>query len=982
MPRITTTIGLQLRIVVLVLVLMTATFAFIAVWGGQARDRARAQMEEQRGVSVQLAAARIDGLVRRDLSQLRAIAQTLAEVRGDPADTLWTVLTTGGTDQAFFSGVFLADESGRFIAGSSPLADVEKGSVLPQAALLQSLVRRGGTGVSSAVPFGAAGAKSVLMAVPVTTDDTQPGSILFGVVPLAGSAFVQTIEPLAVGETGYAEIFDSAGVPLVDTPPERAFGTSEHEAPLASLLATGEPGITTCGGCHAADTAAPGRQVVMSQHVVAFAPIPGALWGVVAAQSESEITAPLRELQWPLVAGAIVLFLFAFVFAWLAGRNVVKPLNRLMVACEGIAGGDMERPVPAVGVGEIRRLAHAFETVRDRLSAALSEVVSWNVVLEERVQEKTEDLSRTVHELQESAEEVLLRNQELQALNEVLLAAGESLDLQTVLRLVSRSLADLFKADGVTILVTHQEGETFWHSGMDLPESSLRDVLDHVSPDADGHERAPDPMFVADLRAEDDPAYAVLADAGVGSLALVLLRFRERPVASLALAFKKRRTFASRDLELLGSIGSPLALAIDRTLLYRGQQRAAARASALLGIATEISTLQSLDHVLEHIVDEAATLLGMDRARLVLFREDGLETTVSVSEGTRTVRVTEGQPSRSQELGGMAIDTGAPVWTADYTTDTRLDEGARAAARKDGVRSGIAVPLQVGDRAIGALYVGSASPNQFQEEDVSLLQGFASHAAIAIENARLFSEAAKVEALRELDALRSHLVSTVSHELRTPLAGIKAYATALLRTDVKRSERQQREYLTAIDQDCDRLTELVEESLDMSRIKAGMSGIEREALSPKTMIERAVAAIRPVARGRTLGYEADASLPDVWADSARMQQVLGNLMQNALNFSKPPSPVTVSAQLAGDEILFSVSDYGIGIQSDEQERIFEPFYRGGNGGGSVRPRGTGLGLAISKGLVEAHGGRIWVESESGSGSTFWFTLPVYHPGKG
>ena len=980
-PRITTTIGLQFRIVVLVLVLMTATFAFIAVWGGQARDRVRAQMEEQRGVSVQLAAARIDGLVRRDLSQLRQIAQTLAEVRGDPADTLGTVLTPQGQDQPFFSGVYLADKSGRFIAGSSPLAGVAVGFTLPQAALLQSLVRPGQPGVSSAVPFGAAYEMSVLIAVPVAPDDTQSGSILFGVVPLNGSAFVQTIEPLAIGETGYAEIYDSSGAPVVDTPSDRSFGTLEHEHPLASLLATGQPGVTSCSGCHAADSASADRQVVMSQHVVAFAPIAGAGWGVVAAQSESEITAPLRQLQWPLIVGACVLFLFAFVFAWLAGRNVVKPLNRLMVACEGIAGGDLKRPVPAVGVGEIRRLAHAFDTVRGRLSAALSEVVSWNAVLEERVQEKTEDLSRTVHELQVSTEEVLNRNQELQALNEVLLAAGESLDLETVLRMVSRSLADLFSADGVTILVTQRGGETLWHSGMDLPDPCLRELLDDVTVNTDGRERFADPVVIDDLRAEGGQAYACLADAGVGSVALLSLRFRDHPVASLALAFKKRRVFASRDLELLRSMGSPMALALDRTLLYRGQQRAAARASALLGIATEISTLQSLDHVLEHIVDEAATLLGMDRAQLVLFREDGLETTVSVSEGTRTVRVTEVQPSRSQELGGMAIDAGAPVWTDDYSTDPRLDAGARAAAEEDGVRSGIAVPLQVGDRAIGALYVGSVSPNQFQEEDVSLLQGFASHAAIAIENARLFSEAAKVEALRELDALRSHLVSTVSHELRTPLAGIKAYATALLRTDVKRSERQQRDYLNAIDQDCDRLTHLVEESLDMSRIKAGMSKLELEALPPKTVIERAVSAIRPVARGRTLGYEADASLPNVWADPARVQQVLGNLTQNALNFSKPPSPVTVSAQLVGEEVLFGVSDFGLGIEADEQERIFEPFYRGGNGG-SVRPRGTGLGLAICRGLVEAHGGRIWVESETGNGSTFWFTLPVYHPAKG
>ena len=292
----------------------------------------------------------------------------------------------------------------------------------------------------------------------------------------------------------------------------------------------------------------------------------------------------------------------------------------------------------------------------------------------------------------------------------------------------------------------------------------------------------------------------------------------------------------------------------------------------------------------------------------------------------------------------------------------RFGEAAQEAAWADGICSAIAVPLQAGSRVIGVLYVGSASANQFQEEDVSVLLGFASHAAIAIENARLFSEAGKVEALRELDTLRSQLVSTVSHELRTPLAGIKAYSTALLRTDVKRSDRMQREYLSAIDQDCDRLTTLVEESLDMSRIRAGMPGLNREALSPATAIERAVAAIRPVAKRRRHRVEVDPDLPPAWGDPERVHQVLGNLLTNAVNYSKSPSPVTVSASLVGEDIRFAVADRGVGLRPDEYERIFEPFYRG-DGAKAARPRGTGLGLAICKGIVEAHGGRIWVESE-------------------
>jgi signal transduction histidine kinase len=167
----------------------------------------------------------------------------------------------------------------------------------------------------------------------------------------------------------------------------------------------------------------------------------------------------------------------------------------------------------------------------------------------------------------------------------------------------------------------------------------------------------------------------------------------------------------------------------------------------------------------------------------------------------------------------------------------------------------------------------------------------------------------------------------------------------------------------------------------MSRIKAGMPGLHHEPLSPAAAIERAITAIRPVAKRRVITHEADPELPLAWADPQRVHQVLGNLLANALNFSRPPAPVAVSARVVDEDIQFAVADRGVGLRTDEYERIFEPFYRG-DGAKAARSRGTGLGLAICKGIVEAHGGRIWVESEAGKGSTFYFTLPIQRDAKG
>ena len=237
------------------------------------------------------------------------------------------------------------------------------------------------------------------MAVSLTPTSGQAGAILFGVVRLSPDSDVgATIWPLVPGQTGYAQIVDSAGQPVIDTVTARSFGTAEHQKRLAALMAAGQPVTTPCHDCHTANGP------VASQQLLMFAPVKSAGWGLVVAQSESEILAPLTQMQWLLLWGSGILFAFALLFAWLAGRNVVRPLNRLMVACEGIAGGDLERPVPAVGVGEIHRLARAFETVRDKLAAALSETLAWNAVLEHRVQEKTEDLSRSCRELQDSSD--------------------------------------------------------------------------------------------------------------------------------------------------------------------------------------------------------------------------------------------------------------------------------------------------------------------------------------------------------------------------------------------------------------------------------------------------------------------------------------------------------------------------------------------------------------------------------------------------
>jgi K+-sensing histidine kinase KdpD len=244
-----------------------------------------------------------------------------------------------------------------------------------------------------------------------------------------------------------------------------------------------------------------------------------------------------------------------------------------------------------------------------------------------------------------------------------------------------------------------------------------------------------------------------------------------------------------------------------------------------------------------------------------------------------------------------------------------------------------------------------------------------------VERKQLEEKARQLEALRELDQLRRQLLATVSHELRTPLASIKGYSTMLLDYDARLEHDEKREYLESIDKATIRLTELVDNLLDMSRLEAGLLKLEKAPISISKLLRETVTEAQVWAPDHRIVLEVTKKLPRVSIDAKRIRQVLDNLIDNASKYSGQGTEILVSTKQVGQELMLSVADQGIGIPAEELPRVFDPMYR-------IRQRltpeagGAGLGLTICKGLVEAHGGRIWMESEEGKGSTCFFTLPL------
>jgi two-component system, OmpR family, sensor histidine kinase KdpD len=296
-------------------------------------------------------------------------------------------------------------------------------------------------------------------------------------------------------------------------------------------------------------------------------------------------------------------------------------------------------------------------------------------------------------------------------------------------------------------------------------------------------------------------------------------------------------------------------------------------------------------------------------------------------------------------------------------------------------------PLKMGQKVVGvarlllednprtfAIGKNLSAERERSDPRTAFFWTFLDQAAGIIERARLRNENMQVELLRRTDALRAALISSVSHDLRTPLSSIKAAASSLLQEDVKWDEEARRSFALAIEHEADRLNRLVENLLDMSRIEGGALKPEKEWYPVEELIHDVLGRMQPLLQERKVETDLPENLPPVELDYLQIDQVLTNLIENAIRYTPASSPIEVSAQIKGNEMVICVADRGPGIPPADRERVFDKFYRVQRV--AARSTGSGLGLAVCKGLVEAHGGHIWVENREGGGAIFCFTLPT------
>ena len=305
------------------------------------------------------------------------------------------------------------------------------------------------------------------------------------------------------------------------------------------------------------------------------------------------------------------------------------------------------------------------------------------------------------------------------------------------------------------------------------------------------------------------------------------------------------------------------------------------------------------------------------------------------------------------------------------TATPRLLEASTMPAYLNAVRamkpqSALFLPLVAREQLIGALSLFRAN-GQFDGDELAFAEDLARLAALALDNARLH------DTVRASLRARDEMVGVVSHDLRNPVAAVKMLSRALLR-EAENGEPEAREKIELISQASDQMDALIRDLLDVNRLDAGKLAISPAPVEPAALLTDSLQTLRPLVeeRGIKLDLQIEAGLPKVMAYRERIQQTLSNLVGNALKFSSSGSKIVVLARMDSGNVVFSVLDSGRGITPDQLPRVFDRYWQSSR----TDRQGAGLGLAIAKGIVETHGGRIWIESKPGTGTTASFTLPV------
>jgi signal transduction histidine kinase/putative methionine-R-sulfoxide reductase with GAF domain len=605
-----------------------------------------------------------------------------------------------------------------------------------------------------------------------------------------------------------------------------------------------------------------------------------------------------------------------------------------------------------------------------------------NVRLFKELQERTQELTRSVDELR--------------ALGEVGQAVSGSLDIQSVLTSIVSHAVELSKSDAGTIYEFDEPTQVFvpqanYGMAEELIEA-LRQSHIRVGEGAVGQAARMRAAFqMPDLEREPHYALRFLIDAGYRALLAVPLLREGRVIGGLVVRRKAAGTFPKPIVDLLQTFATQSVIAIQNARLFREideKSRALEELSRnqeqLSRLSTALQEPLSLSEQLTRVLDAARQVVGLDHLYIWTPSPaaDGLMVSAGAGLSESDWRDLVGVTIPLGEAGALAAvyRDGEPLLFSETHPlpekyRLRLPYSAIAALR---LKAFLVSPMIARGRTVGVLSADNrVSRAPIPPHTVDLLHTFAAHAAVAVENARLFQEIQeKGQQLELASKHKSQFLANMSHELRTPMNAVLGYTDLILDDIFGDVPAPIRETLERVKTNGHHLLSLINDVLDLSRMEAGQLTLSLGDYAMGEVVHAVVSAVESLAAAKKLAFKAivPADLPPGRGDERRLTQVLLNLAGNAIKFTDA-GEVMIRASASNGAFNVAVRDTGPGISEADQSRIFEEF-RQADSSITRKKGGTGLGLAISKRIIDMHGGRIWVDSSVGEGSTFSFTLPV------
>lgn len=469
----------------------------------------------------------------------------------------------------------------------------------------------------------------------------------------------------------------------------------------------------------------------------------------------------------------------------------------------------------------------------------------------------------------------------------------------------------------------------------------------------------------------------------ITSLVGVPLIAKGKTVGALVLSSSKHRVFSKDDIDVLSSIGSQIGVAFDNARLYSELSQHHSTLKILFEIDRVVSQSLDLDEIFRESLAKTMEVTETDAGAIYLLEEDGETLSLKAHMGlSQDSVVIFSKLKVGQGVSGTAVKTGKPVTIdiAEYPSPELL-----APLIKEGIVSIAGVPLVIKGKVIGAISLSYKKPRSFSQDSLELLFSIGSQIGVAVENARLYQEVkvsfeklqAAYEELKSLDRMKSEFLSNVSHELKTPLVSIRGYGELLYDEKLGAVPPAQKSALEAIIRNADRLTRLINSLLFLSVQQMGKPEIK---MKPKPqdideIIAASIADMRVQAERKNISVEKDVSRQlMVMGDKDRLTEVFMNLIDNAIKFSYHGGKINIKAREEEGNVHVTVTDTGIGIPEDVLPFLFQRFYQA-DASITRKYGGTGLGLYICKSIVDAHKGKIWIDSKAGKGTTVHVLLP-------